>query len=296
MQTLSSALQLPSTQVSLGVQPVPSASQPVPTGALFHSHAPLVGSQASVLQVVLPTVGQLTIVAGLTLQVLDDKSQYSLPLQALPSSLPAQSLSNVHSQVTVPPVHSPLAHDSPLVQVLASSHSPVWSTSPQMPLLGSQVLSRHSVSCAVGQTTTVAGFNSHCPLDLLQNRVPLQALPSSWLSQSLSLVHRQVLVPGLQLPLLQASPAVQVLPSLHGKPSLTAVMVQAPVSWMQVFWLQAVSALVSQTTTELGATWHWPVPRLQNNLPLQRLPSSNAAQSAVLLQAQTTSPLWQVPF
>ncbi len=46
-----------------------------------------------------------------------------------------------------------------------------------------------------------------------QNNVPLQTLPSSWPTQSLSAPQPQVLVPLEHLPAAQVSPTVQPLPS-----------------------------------------------------------------------------------
>ena len=75
------------------------------------------------VQVPLPAVSHVTIVAGLTLQLYGKAlvSQMSVPLQKLPSSCAAQSAFCVQPQEFAPLVQTPAAQTSPTVQPLPSS-------------------------------------------------------------------------------------------------------------------------------------------------------------------------------
>ncbi len=147
------------------------------------------------------------------------------------------------------------------------------------------------MSLAVGQTTTVAGLTWHSPLALLQNREPLQALPSSLLAQSLSCLHRQVLVPLTQAPLLQLSPVVQALPSSQAVRSGLGLGSHWPLAGLQAggFWQGPPLPGHEMTLTGLTLHTYGKLDLSQKSLPLQGLPSS--LQSALTLQAHTFSPV-----
>ena len=194
------------------------------------------------------TVGQVMTVAGLGLQVPLPLSQNGTPLQRSPSSVLAQSPSVLHVQTWVPALQLPLAQVSEAVQGSPSSHSTVGDGAPlgrtsirqvsgvisvlavQICLLNSTAVGLHvpvasahaftlqAVSAPFGQVTTVAGFTVQTPFCLLQNSVPLQALPSSAFLQSLSAVHAQVSVPPAHKPPWQTSAVVHASPSSQPLP------------------------------------------------------------------------------
>ena len=110
-------------------------------------------------------------------------SQNRVPLQKSPSSLAAQSLSCSQAQVLVEATHLPPLQALPAVQGLPSTQPcpSLTGTTWHAPVLGLQALLLQPVLSTVGQLTTLAGLNSHAAgvLPSLQNRVPLQRLPSS---------------------------------------------------------------------------------------------------------------------
>ena len=132
----------------------------------------------STVQMPLPLVSHVTIVAGLTLQLYGsaDVSQNSVPLQKLPSSWAAQSLFCVQPQEFAPLVQTPAAQTSPTVQPLPSLHAFVLLTCVQ-PLAGLHASLVQGLPSSQNVATTTA--------------VPLQAPPA------------------------QASLVVQALPSLQ---------------------------------------------------------------------------------
>ena len=151
-------------------------------------HLPEAGSQRFCAQEVLPMVGQFTTVASLTSHTLLTGLQYSVPLQALESSLLAQSPSAKQPQMLCVAWHLPARHFS-AVHGLPSSHqrsSPIRATSAHLPVAGPQEFTAQSVSLTDEQVMTVAGLTSQFPLALLQKSVPLQRLLSSLTTQSLS--------------------------------------------------------------------------------------------------------------
>ena len=70
-------------------------------------------------------------------------------------------------------------------------------------------------------------------------------------------------------------------------------MAQTPVAPSQVLAVQVPSAAVSQVTTVVASTTQALL--VQISVPLQRSPSSEAVQSAVVMQAQVLVPAEQVP-
>jgi hypothetical protein len=101
------------------------SSQTVNVLAAASPHAPVAGSQALLAQALSEAAEQMTTVLGLTMQLNGFwvLSQNSVPLQASPSSLAAQSPSTSHTHVFVPAVHSPCLHSSPIVHGLPSLHN-----------------------------------------------------------------------------------------------------------------------------------------------------------------------------
>jgi hypothetical protein len=116
------------------------------------------------------------------------------------------------------------------LQGLPSSHSVMVGekAKPQAPLLGSQTFCWHSLFKTDGHCTTVLGLSWHLPAALLQNNLPLQALPSSYGAQSASWLQAQVMVPEVQVPARHTSPTVQALPSSHGVRSAASTTAQVP--------------------------------------------------------------------
>ncbi len=123
-------------------------------------------------------------------------------------------------------------------------------------------------------------------------------LPSQASSVHGLLSSQSSLVPAAQVPPLQASPGVQTEPSAsQGFPSAAALGAQAPVAGTQVLTAQAPSPLVSHVTIVFGSTLHTngAAALSQNSVPLQRLSSSLALQSASVWQAQTLLPGLHAP-
>ena len=282
-------------------------------------HAPVAMSQVFFMHALSSPDGHTTTVAGLTRHwcgvVL---AQYSLPLQALPSSLLAQSPSTSHTQVLVPDWHSPPTHESNGVHGLPSSHA--WplltNTLAHLPVFLSHWFLAHTVSNALGHTTTDAGLGMHLcsALVLSQYSVPLQELPSSSLAQSASFWHGQVLMPPWHCPTVQVSLAVHGLPSSHlkvgdGSPgNATSTKHCSPAFFCVTASMMAkhlvlvfsmgntlhcavlashalrwhwVSSTVGHTTTVAGLKAHTGLaPDLsQYSVPLHKSPSSSLAQS-----------------
>jgi hypothetical protein len=154
---------------------------------------------------------------------------------------------------------------------------------------------------------TVAAPEVHAPAEHLSPTV--HALPSlhalalaanlqpATMSQ-LSLVHgllslHTTALPATQLVPLHASPTVQTEPSAsHGAPLFWATYAHRPVLVAQVFLRQSVSPALLHATTVAGFTLHWYGRLLlsQKSVPLQKLPSSWPAQSAVTVHAQMLVP------
>jgi hypothetical protein len=67
-------------------------------------------------------------------------------------------------------------------------------------------------------------------------------------------------------------------------------MLHAPVAGTQVFTSQAVSSTVAQVMTVGGSISHLLLAKLQKSVPLQRLPSSSEAQSALDWHSQIGVP------
>ncbi len=274
-QTFSPA-QAPPTQTSSLVQLSPS-SHGSKSGAATIAHLPVLGAQVFLLQAVSPACEQLTTVLGSSSQVPFCLLQNSVPLQRLPSSLAAQSLSCWHWQRSAEGVQTPALQTSPTVQALASSQAKPSATgvSAHRPVLGWQRFLRQSVSSTVGHCTTVAGLCWHSPVWALQKSVPLQKSPSSNLAQSVSALHWAMEVPGTQAPAWQASPTVLSLPSSQAVPSGASPRLQAPVLASHAAVWQAEAGL-GQVTTLAGLTLQvkGSAEVSQKSVPLQALPSS----------------------
>ncbi len=159
--------QLPLAQNALGRQP-PGWPQSVLSATLVISHVFDAGLQVLRKHALSPPVGQSFTVAGLTLQSHFAlfgwlRSQNSVPLQALPSSLLLQSSSWTHLHWFLPAAQPPLTQMSPAVHGLLSSHAPssLRAVILQLPVLGSHLLAAQALSSTVWQCTMVAGLSSH---------------------------------------------------------------------------------------------------------------------------------------
>jgi hypothetical protein len=132
------------------------------------------------------------------------------------------------------------------------------------PVSGSHFFLAHAVSASVEQTMTVAALILQIGLvpEVSQNKLPLQALPSSNCSQSLSTAQEQMglgSVPAWQAPCTQLSNRVQGSPSSQS-PLATGVFSQ-PLSGSQLSVVQTLSSpQVSDTVmarpTQLPSK-HW---------------------------------------
>ena len=216
--------QAPAWHASSTVQASPS-SHAAPWTASFATQAPLSDAHTVNEHAVSPLVSQVTTVAGSTLH--SPASQVTTPLHRSPSSKSAQSPSVSHGQVTGVPAQAPDAQASEAVHGLPSEHGVPASTSAwtHAPLAGSQLVTAHSVSVVVSQTTTESGSISQAPS--LQRSEPLHRSASSRSAQSASdsHTHSSVSVPA-QAPSEQESSVVQPLPSSHG--AALAVKTQPP--------------------------------------------------------------------
>jgi hypothetical protein len=260
---------------------------------------PLVGSQASVVQVLLSLQS-----AGVPVQVL--AVQASLSVQALPSShapllaefrhfCPGVSqLSAVHTLpssqlVGFTPLHSaPSSHASALVQKLPSLQAAPTTRAVPLQVPATQP------SLPVQALPSLQGAPL---LRLLTVQVPLVlSQPSS--VHGLPSSHT-VALPGLQLPLAQASPVVQASPSLQGR--VLGVELQPPEQASVVHSLPSSQALLPRQMPVLQAS-----PLVQVLLSLQGVPllaaakvqpltASQLSTVQALLSAQTTWVPTQLP-
>ncbi len=260
-------LQLPPLQVSGPVQLLPSlhalllaACAHPPNGEQLSSVHALRSSQFNAA----PGLQTPVLHVSPTLQTLPSASQ-DAPLAAAPLNTQApvntlqlsivQTLPSLHT-ATAPLVQAPALHTSPAVHALPSLHA--------LPLL----------VCVQPTTESQASL--------------VQELPSSQFNTA----------PALQFTPLHTSGLVQTLLSaLQGPPGLMPTYEQAPVAGVQVFVLQTVSPAALQVTIVTALTLQSKGRALlsQNNVPLQKLPSSLAAQSASLVQPQVLDPLIQTP-
>lgn len=131
------------------------------------------------------------------------------------------------SQLVVSPgKHTPLLHNSPIVQALPSSHAipvPGTALSLHRPVAGAQVLVTHE-EIDTGHRTIVLTSTTHlCPLHI---SLPLQMLSSSILAQSLVSSHSHAPFSPMQAPSKQTSLLVQSLPSSHAKAALSGKCLQ----------------------------------------------------------------------
>ena len=189
----------------------------------------------------------------------------------------------------VPDLHAPLVH-ADCVQGLPSSQAPpsAMATALQLPSFLSHKCFWHAVSPELAQLTMVLGFSWHLPVALLQNSVPLQASPSSAAAQSPSPVQ-QMLVPGVQVPAAQWSPWVHARPSLQVAVVGKLTLWHLPLPGAQTLAVQGLPSSLHATTVA-GLTTHAWLAESQYKVPLHRLPSSFAAQSAEALHAQIATP------
>ena len=265
-QIVAPGLHVPLLQLSPAVHGWPS-SHGLPVAAARSLQAPVAGWHWLVLHAVSAAVGQLMVVAGLTMHWPDALLQNSVPLHMLPSSFAAQSASAAHWHTLAPGLHTPFWHASPAVHALPSLSQVVASgrgTPAHWPVFGLHTLSRHWPKFA-GQSTTVLGLTAHNLVAKLQYSVPLHRLPSSFAAQSALLAQLQISAAcdGLQLPAEQLSPTVHGLPSSHATPSLAGTSAQLPVFGSQVLLLHAWSGPVVQVTIVAGLMLHSPVALLQ---------------------------------
>ena len=119
------------------------SSHAVVGGAAAGWQSPVAGVQALVVQASAPPLGQVTTVAGLTLHTggFAATSQYSVPLQASPSSFLRQSALVAHVHTLSPPgAQTPDLQASPTVQPSSSLHAlpSLLATFAHVPVLGWQ--------------------------------------------------------------------------------------------------------------------------------------------------------------
>jgi len=123
-QSMALPPQVPAVQTSETVQASPSSQEPASL-AFCIEHTPVEGAQVLARQAVSPLASQVTTVVASTTQVLP--VQMSVPLQRLPSSIPAQSAVVMHSQVLLPAAQAPVWQVSK-VQGMASRSQTVPSS------------------------------------------------------------------------------------------------------------------------------------------------------------------------
>ncbi len=250
-------------------------------------------------------------------------AQTSGPVQALPSLhgallavwlQPVEGLqpSVVHRFTSsqfraAPAVHTPPLHASDTVHTLPSASQLLPFMAAPLNTHRPVVVLHESLVHKLPSLQTVAAPEVHAPAEHLSPTV--HALPSlhalalaanlqpATMSQ-LSLVHgllslHTTALPATQLVPLHASPTVQTEPSAsHGAPLFWATYAHRPVLVAQVFLRQSVSPALLHATTVAGLTLHWYGRLLlsQKSVPLQKLPSSWPAQSAVTVHAQMFVP------
>lgn len=117
--------QTPAAHASPTEQTLLSALHGAPGFCAKYAQTPVAGAQVFLVQMPSPLGSQVTMLAGLTLHLYGNAllSQISVPLQKLPSSWLAQSLSIAQPQVFAPLAHLPNEQASPTVQPLPSSHT-----------------------------------------------------------------------------------------------------------------------------------------------------------------------------
>ena len=230
------------------------------------------------VQVPLPAVSHVTIVAALTLQLYGsaDVSQTSVPLHRLPSSCAAQSEFCVQPHEFAPLVQTPAAQTSPTVQPLPSSHVLVLLTCVQ-PLSGLQasLVQILPSSQNVATTTAVpvhappahASLVVHALPSLQESALLVCAQPDAGEHESLvqMLLSSQLTLVPTQTPAVQVSLWLQALPSLQL--SVLLAKTQAPVAALQESVVHGLPSL--QTAT--GPGLHAPVAQLSPTV--QALPS-----------------------
>ncbi len=243
-----------------GHAPAAHASGPVQALSSVHvepsargttRHLPVAGSHAAARQARPGGTHEMTD-AGFSLQAgFAALSQYSVPLQGLPSSWPAQSASVQHAQVGLPGRQVAPRQASPVVQGLPSSQGaalvglgrrtlrqlcipgPAAHTvavrasgvALHAPVLGSQAFFRHAVSAVVAHVIASPGLSAHWLVCALQNIEPAQR-SCGCAAQSASVLQAQAAVllsrvPAAHVPCLQRSPTV------HGSPSWQPTTVAA---------------------------------------------------------------------
>ena len=116
-----------------------------------------------------------------------------------------------------------------------------------------------------------------------QASVPLHRSPSSKSAQSASVSQSHGIALPPHPPAVQTSPLVQGSPSLQATPS-SGTSAHIPVAGSQAEVRHDPAPPAGQITTLSGSTWQ--VSPTQTSVPLHRLSSSNAAQSASSTQAQ----------
>ena len=192
-----------------------------------YAQTPVAGAQELTVHVPLPLASQVTMEAGLTLQLYGSAlvSQNRVPLQRLPSSWDAHSLFWVQPQLLAPLLHLPTEQASPTVHALPSSQALELFTWVQ-PVTALQASLVHGLPSSQKLATTTA--------------VPLQEPPlhaSFWVHALLSLQDRTLLtwvqpVAGVQASFVQRTPSSQ----------LTLRPTQAP-PLQRSFWLHALLSL-----------------------------------------------------
>ena len=239
---------------------------------------PVAGAQVLTVQMPLPAVSHVTIVAALTLQLYGsaDVSHSSVPLHRLSSSCAAQSLFCVQPQELAPLVHAPAAQTSPTVQPLPSSQALVLLTCVQ-PLSGLQASLVQTLPSSQNTATTTA-VPLHAPpahaslvvqaLPSLQDRaLLLWAQPVAGEQESLvqMLLSSQLTLLPPQKPPLQVSFWLHALPSLQA--SVLLAKTQLPLAASQVSLVHGLPSLHTATAPGLQA------PVAQMSPTVQALPS-----------------------
>ena len=304
--------QVPPLQTSPFVQALPSLQLAV----LLTFAQPLAGMQLSSVHA-LPSPH--TLATSIALPAHLPPAQTSPLVQKFPSSqemllftllqpLPGSQLSLVHglpsSQFRPTPAQVPPAHTSPLVHALPSLHAslvlvltqfPPAHTSVVQPFLSSQSFWSPARQSLLAHTSPIVhGFPSSHALLLGVWTQPFTLSQPSSVHGFLS--SQSNFFPAPQVPPLQVSPSVQTEPSaLHAPPSFWLTMLHRPVALLQVFFAQTLSPAALQLTTVFASTTHVWLPRSHTNVPSQRFPFSELAQSAVPVHWQELVPLLHFP-
>ena len=229
--------------------------------------------------------------AVLAVQVQPTLVSHASSVHALSSSQSVVSLT-AHAPATQAEV---LLHTLPSSQGAPSSRS----TGVHAPESGRHSAFLQPAGSSGAHCTSVVGFTAHLPVCVLQNSVPLQRLPSSMSLQCASTVQSHTLPTALHEPAAQRA-NVHTWPSSQARFSPVGSFSHT-VPWplvTQVLWMQVVSPSVGHVLTVplLTSQRDLPsVPALQNRVPLQRSPSSLAAQSASSLHSHWLVPGAQTP-